>query len=150
MNQKISEQNVAQDLLATGKDLSRGNFPSLTNVSAAHIYRFVPRPTRRLIPEFVFIPFELERGKYPFELKEEKLKIRLLVAQWSFLWEAGQLRPEFLEKEIPSKLKWLKKYKNTNLYLIPDMGEIKYDAYKPLYHLLPKRTLERWGLPLIN
>jgi len=54
------------------------------------------------------------------------------------------------EDSIPTKLKWLEKFNEVNLYLLPDTQKPKYDAYLPLYHLLPQRTLQNFNLPLFK
>jgi hypothetical protein len=98
-------------------------------------------------PEFVYIPlFHKEKIRDDYFTKAS-----LTITQWNALWESGQLRPDLcpqvLQRDFPHKLNWLKKYKGTNLYLIPDAGKVKYDAYIPLYHLIPHRTLIKHNLP---
>ena len=42
--------------LATGEDLLPEVFPELGNLSAAFLFKFVPRPSEVLPPEFVYVP----------------------------------------------------------------------------------------------
>jgi hypothetical protein len=144
---KMNKFDLSEFALAYGEELEPTSFPRLDNISAAFLYKFIPRPQKLSPPEFVYVPL------FP----EEKLgdnyytKAFLTITQWDALWEAGQLRPEFFsqvfQRDFPKKLNWLKKYRRTNLYLIPDGRKVKYDAYVPLYHLLPHRTLIKHNLP---
>jgi hypothetical protein len=134
--------------LAVGVGLKPTSYPKLDNLSAGHIYTFIPRPTKLEPPEFVYVP-----GPYREPLDDNySTKAFVTITKWNALWEAGQLRPEFLpsEKDFPKELNWLKKYKGSNLYLIPEGQNVKYDAYVPLYHLLPYNTLLRHKLPAIK
>src|SRR5262249_25644905 len=45
---------------------------------------------------------------------------------------------------------WLLKVGERNLRLVPRMPDNRYDAYAPLYHLLPGGTLRHAGLPLLK
>ncbi len=134
--------------LAKGKDLLPENFPELGNLSAAFIFDFVPIPSQTLPPEFVYIPIDVNGtwGK-----NDCSLETSLTITEWNCLWEAGHLRtkfiPQIFSKDFPHKLKWLSKIENVNLYLIPKGRKSLFDAFEPLYHLLPLRTIERFGLP---
>jgi hypothetical protein len=131
--------------LAAGEELRPVVYPRLGNISAGHLYTFVPRPPKLEPPEFVYVP-----GPYRQSLGDNySTKALLTITKWNALWEAGQLRPEFLpnDKDFPNELIWVKKYKGSNLYLIPDGQNAKYDAYVPLYHLLPYSKLLGHKLP---
>ncbi|MFQ5686601.1 MAG: sigma-70 family RNA polymerase sigma factor [Candidatus Scalindua sp.] len=127
--------------LAVSKELDPDYYPELFNISSAMIYNFTPVPKRILDPEFVYVPINLKKR----EMQEEAQ-----IASWNILWEAGHLRRDFFFKEIPRNLFWLKKFKNANLYLIPETGSSRYPAYKPLFHLLSKKTIMNFGLPLLK
>mgnify|MGYP000427401252 CR=1 FL=1 len=75
--------------LAAGDELQQDSYPSLTNISAIHFYKFVPVPEERRRPEFVFIPFDPKDGRKKNEYVE------VFLADWNNLWEAGQLRQGF-------------------------------------------------------
>ena len=76
------------------------------------------------------------------------------VASWNWLWEAAQYRGEvFADKryreELPELMDWIETLPEANIYLLIDTPT-KYEAYSPLYHLLPKRVLDRHGLPCLR
>ena len=127
------------------------SFPELSNISAAFFYQFVARPKTRLPPEFAYIPVDSTKRN-----QEDQLFRELLISQWNSFWEAGHLRPKIVpellakRKEFPKELSWLKKTRNVNLYLIPDGRQSRFDAFSPLYHLLPIRLLDRFTLPRLR
>jgi len=131
--------------LASREELDRSSYPGLDNISAGHIFAFVPRPRRLGSPELVFIPIPKERVLSD----DHATKVFLTITEWNALWEAGQLRPDFFAnfRDLPKEFNWLKNYRNSNLYLIPDGQNAEYDAYVPLYHLIPYRTLLKHNLP---
>jgi len=136
--------------LAKGEDLHPENFPRLENLSAGFLFNYVPRPSQTLPPEFVYVPIDVNGQQWD----ENSLKTELTITEWNALWEAGHLRSEFVpqvcRKDFPNKLRWLTSIENTNLYLIPNARKSAFDAFEPLYHLLPLRTLERFGLPALR
>jgi hypothetical protein len=142
-----TESRLKEFHLAKGEALLPENFPELQNLSAGFIFDFVPRPSQTLPAEFVYVPIETNK------LWDENgsLKALLTITQWNALWEAGQLRSEFVPHVIrdcfPDELRWLTEIENANLYLIPNGRKSSFEAFKPLYYLLPLRTLERFGLP---
>lgn len=128
-------------------------YPQLYNLSAAFLYRFLPRPIERKEPEFLYFPN-----------KSNSSKIAVLISEWNFAWEAGQLRKDIVDlnrfssiddevllvRQNLSKVKSvLKHLNNQNIYLIPDTKN-RFEAYIPLYSLLPAKTLKRFGLPLLK
>src|SRR6185503_1558265 len=64
----------------------------------------------------------------------------------------SDLVPKILDNrgQFPAELKWLTEIENANLYLIPDGRGSRFDAFSPLYHLLPLRMLERFNLPRLK
>ncbi len=137
---KELESRIIQDALASGDELDPEVYPRLYNLSSAFFYRYIPRPLNERTPEFVYVPFEAQK-----HTTEENLVIH----QWNICWESGQLRNMLFEDKLPPRLKWLEKFEDVNLYLLPDTRP-KYEAYVPLYHLLPRRTLEYFSLPLFK
>ncbi len=129
-------------------------YPELYNLSSRWIYRFLPRPVEQKQPEFLYIP---DRGKC--------IKLTLLISKWNFAWEAGQLRKDIclnnerfntlddvpmIERNNFSKVvSALKHLKSQNVYLLPDTRN-RYEAYISLYSLLPAKTLQKFGLPLLK
>jgi hypothetical protein len=136
--------------LAKGKELLPENFPSLYNLSAAFLFDFVLRPRQILPPEFVYVLID---GKKYLDVNGS-LKTLLTITQWNALWEAGHLRSEYLpsviRRDFAKELMWLSEIKDANIYLIPDGRRSKYDAFKPLYHLLPLQILKRFDLPTLK
>jgi hypothetical protein len=136
--------------LAKGEDRLPENFPDLGNLSAAFFFQFIPRPAQVLPPEFVYIPIDARKSP----MNKRRLLTELTISQWNNLWEAGHLRsqfvPQVINTDFPEELKWLTKFQDVNLYLIPDDGRSKFEAFSPLYHLMPLRTLERFGLPALK
>jgi hypothetical protein len=144
---KYDEETLkfAQEHIAKGKDLDPEMYPELFNLSAAFFYKFVPHPTKRKNPEFVYIPLDFEKGD-----RDEMVKKDVLIAQWNSIWEAGQLRADFFEKDLPFDLSWLRNYDRKNIYLLPDANVPRYETYKPLFHLLPQGVLRKFNLPVLK
>jgi hypothetical protein len=143
--QKANQVDLNKIAIASGEELKPTSFPQLDNMSAAFLYDFIPRPKKLSPPEFVYIPL------FPQEKLGDNYytKALITITEWNALWEAGQLRPDFFPhgRDFPSELNLLKNHKGTNLYLIPDGKDVKYNAYIPLYHLIPYRTLIKNNLP---
>ena len=136
-------------------------FPEIYNVSSAFIFEFMPRPKVERLPEFVYINIydeddqteNVERaGKLPRLSSRQNMSLFGSVAEWNVAWEAGHLRPEwFAEKEdVAEEVRRLGQYEGHNIYLLPKVGHNRYYALQPLFHLLPYKTLQRFGLPLIK
>ncbi|MGD0077487.1 MAG: sigma-70 family RNA polymerase sigma factor [Sedimentisphaerales bacterium] len=144
------EAEIKEIDLAKGEDLLPEYFPELRNLSAAFIFDFVPKPANILPPEFVYVPLpNRRRGR-----NDLWIRTAVTITEWNSCWEAGHLRTEFIpqifHKDFPHNLKWLCKIKNANLYLIPKGRKSAFDAYQPLYYLLPLHILKKFGLPLLR
>lgn len=122
-------------------------FPDLGSLSPGFLFRFVPVPDQQPEPpEFVFLKPPAGR-----RLEGDRLKFDLTLTDWNSMWEAGPLVPETLNpKRVPKQLRWLLKVRDRNLRLVPRMPRHRYDAYAPLYHLLPAGVLRAAGLPLLK
>jgi len=142
MGQSKNSIELAEIFGAKIEELNKEEFPSMQNLSSAFFFQFVPCPDSTYSPEFVYIP--LDENAPPHT--EETVSLM----NWNLLWEAGQIRPQFFESELPEKLKWLKKYEGHNIYLIPQFPSNRYYAYSSLFHLIPQRTLARFGLPFLQ
>lgn len=150
MNKSYSKENnqFIKEELATGDELDREVFPQLYNLSSAFFYQYICRPLSKAKPEFVYIPCE------PYEnmsghRRDVELELEVAINKWNYSWEANRLRQEMFKGKLPFKLKWLEKYTKANLYLIPDFN-LRYDAYLPLYHMLPQCILKSYNLPLFR
>jgi hypothetical protein len=142
--EQFNEQEFIQSHLATGEELAPERFPQLSTLSSAFFYDFMPVAKEPELPEVVFVP------------TSEKTRLETIgtMASWNFLWEAAQYRKEVFENsrradETPELARWINALPNTNAYLIPETPS-KYDAYAPLFHLLPKKVVDRFGLPPVK
>lgn len=130
--------------LATGEELDPAQFPQLTTISSAFFYQFTPVAKDPAPPEIIFVPTN----------EQARFETIGALASWNYLWEAAQFRKDgFDESEfkdsIPGFAALIEKLPAANAYLVPET-KTKYDAYAPLYHLLPKRLLDRHGLPSLK
>lgn len=126
--------------LASGEELDSEIFPQLFNISSAFLNQYIFMPLSESSPEFVYVPFKAHKVTTDEDVAFHR---------WNMCWEAGQLRGKLFKDNLPAQLKWLEKFDGANLYLLPDTKP-KYEAYIPLYHLLPQRRLEYFSLPLFK
>ncbi len=138
--------NFSHSWIAQGDDLSPERFPRLMNLSAAFMWTFVPKPETTSTPEFAYVPVDIHErlgDNYSTEAQ-------VTITQWNTAWEAGHLRADLCREMLPKRLRWLDRFTGTNIYLLPDPGDTNYEAIQPLYHMLPRDVLERFGLPPIK
>jgi hypothetical protein len=135
------EQWQRESMFASGDRLEPEMFPRLSNLSAGHMYRAIVRPE------------VLQRAEYltlPMQPGSTLIETQLAVSRWNMLWEAGQFRRRFFdEDELPPPLAAIADAGDVNLTVVPRTTS-RYFEYAPLYHLLPRSTLERFGLPLLH
>jgi hypothetical protein len=137
----------ASEHLATGRDSEADCYPHLATIASGFLFDFVPVPKQPLPPEFVYITYDPARMR--FREDDEISQIEQAIIRWNWIWEAGHIRQDFFAEELPASLAWVCSHRDVNLYLLPDTG-LRYEAYAPLLHLLPKRILERFGLPVLR
>jgi len=143
-NNKIND--YTKYYLATEDELNSNEYPCLDNISSAMIFQFMPRPKKPKSPEFVYIKVDLK-----VKLKEdENTKTLNRIAEWNLAWEAAQLRSEMFGADLPNRLKFLEKFPDQNIYLLPKIRNHRYYSYLPLFHLLPLNILKKFGLPLLT
>ena len=139
----FDRQEFLESHLAAGEDIEPARFPELSTLSPAFFYPFIPVAKKPRAPEVVFVPSSIG----------SQLELTGLLASWNFLWEAGQYRKEtytnIQRKESPEITHWIERLQEANVYLFAD-NATKYAAYAPLYHLLPKRILDRYKLPALR
>jgi hypothetical protein len=116
-------------------------FPCLFTSSPTFEWNFIFRPTTIQPPEFVYVPVPNNRD---FERLSEDDKA---VYQWESEMEGDHLQSDLLSGRLPPKFAWMSKFAGSNVYLLPG-SQPKYEAYSPLYHLLPHSSIERFSLPL--
>jgi hypothetical protein len=143
---KIKDDMALQEydsLIATGEELTPEQYPQLYNLSAAFVYQFLPIPKQRVLPEYVYLE------AYPERISMQQAEFCLAISDWNIAWEASQLRHDMFNEELPTELGWLRQFDNQNIYL-PKTSHHRYYTYSPLFHLLPKKTLDKFGLPLLK
>jgi hypothetical protein len=129
--------------LAPKHELGAPAFPELFTLSPVCVFQFVPRPLELTPPEYVYVAMPNRAGS------REHLARQGTLTSWNLLWESGALRSEFFAKNLTRDLAWIRKV-DTNIALIPLINGDRFAAYSALYHLLPRRTLERFRLPLLK
>jgi hypothetical protein len=143
----IASDDFARDhcFLEDESDLQPEVFPELLNFPTTMIYRFLPIPKAELpTPEYIYIDRPTANGRKTFWLKHN------FVFSWNMTWEAGHARRNmFPAKDIPKDLKWVLRTE-ANVRLVYQGQKHNYDAYAPLYHLLPRKTLDLFGLPCLR
>jgi hypothetical protein len=137
---------LAAHHIADERELDSDMFPRLWNPSGAFIYRWMPHPLEKRQPEYVYIPASVSvRGE-----DDTSIRVASLVAEWNLAWEAGHFRYKMFRESLPFSLKWLERFSDQNVYLVPDDSFHRYIAYGPIFHLLPHQTLKRFGLPMLR
>jgi hypothetical protein len=118
-------------------------FPRLFNISTGMIFGAVVRARSPQPPEYVTVPMSCG-------LSDEDTSLLVAVSRWNLLWEAAQFRRRlFDEGELPPVIREVADRGDVNAVFVPRTRS-RYHEYAPLYHLLPKATLARYGLPLLR
>ena len=139
------EEEFVRSALASAEELHPDMFPTLATLSSAFFYQFIPVAKQPEPPEIVFLP----------HTDAKPLEVTGALASWNHLWEAAQYKREVFNtdsflKDLPSNFRdWISSLPAANIWLIAD-DEKRYEAYGPLFHLLPKRLLDRHGLPALK
>lgn len=115
-------------------------FPHLTNISAGFFFDGVIRPLEPARPEYVALEMPHPSG----------LEMAAAVGQWNLLWEAAQFRRRFFDMDkLPGPMAAIADLGDLNVTFVP-RTQSRYFEYAPLFHLLPKRVLDRFGLPTLR
>lgn len=115
------------------------DFPSLRNISAGFIFGGMIRPIEPARSEYVALAM-------PSDSDREFLA----VAQWNLAWEAAQFRRRFFDLDgLPEPMAKIAELGDVNVSFVPRTSS-RYFEYAPLFHLLPKRVLTMFGLPLLR
>lgn len=128
--------------LARTDELTPDIFPRLGNISAAFFFQFLPIPVNPLSPpEYVYVPTT------PRDIRAE-----VFIGEWNMAWESGPLRNQMFQNfgKVPRKLKWITKFEETDFRFVPLENSCRYPGYAALYHLLPPKTLRRFGFPALK
>lgn len=139
---KFSVEQPEERSVEPGEEhlLEPERFPRMNNISVGFFARAVVRPAGPRLPtEYIYVPAESARKLYPLSM-------------WNLNWESAQVRGRLrgLVMSLPKELRPIVKLRDDiNVTFVPREPGHRYQAYAPLYHLLPRRTVERHGLPLI-
>lgn len=129
----------AENTFLPADEATPESFPSLYNISAGMLFSGAIRPVEPELPDYVAI-----------QMDHPELEIAGMVGRWNMLWEAGQFRRRFFdEDEMPAPIAKLADLGDINTILVPRSAS-RYFEYEPLYHLLTRSTLDRFGLPLLR
>lgn len=114
-------------------------FPSLTNMSAGMMFDGMIRPIQAELPDYVTI-----------DMRHLDLELCGSVGMWNMVWGAGQYRRRFFdEAALAPAVAKVADLGDINTILVPRTAS-RYFEYAPLYHLLPRATLDQFGLPLLR
>lgn len=141
------DEPSAAEMLASRRDsvflpdgeANTEEFPRLHNMSAAFLFGGVVRPLEPAPPEYVTLSM--------LRTLDREL---VAVAEWNMLWEAAQFRRRFFDvDELPEPMAKIADLGDVNVTFVP-RTRMRYFEYAPLFHLLPKRVLDMFGLPLLR
>jgi hypothetical protein len=114
-------------------------FPTLRNMSAGFIFSGVVRPMEPAPPEYVAL-----------SMARSGMELVGAVGQWNMLWESAQFRRRFFDlDDLPNPMARIADLGDLNVTFVP-RTRARYFEYAPLFHLLPKRVLDMFGLPLLR
>ncbi|OZD18146.1 sigma-70 family RNA polymerase sigma factor [Rhodococcus sp. 06-156-3C] len=129
-----------EGLFVSPEDATADQYPRMTNMSAGFMFDAVIRPHTPDPADYVAI-----------RMNHRSLEMAGAVGRWNMAWESAQFRRRHFdsENELPGKLGQLADLGDRNIIVVPRTSS-RYFEYAPLIHLLPKTTLERFGLPLVR
>lgn len=126
------------------RDYDPDQYPRLGNISAGFLQDVMLHPEHALPVEYIYVPIpEGRRGLTTVG--------RLVI--WNGAWEAAQLRNriKYFVRELPTTVRPIVRLReDINVTFVPRWDHTRYNAYAPLFHLLPRRTVERFGLPVLG
>ncbi|SNT60278.1 hypothetical protein SAMN05216276_10775 [Streptosporangium subroseum] len=130
-----------EQFFADADEATAEMYPRTFSQSAAFLYQRVVRPHEPLPPEYVTLPLTGVGNRDG---------VRLAVAEWNMLWECAQFRRRFFSEEnLPAMMREVAERGDVNVVFVPRTIS-RYHEYAPLFHLLPRSTLQRHGLPLLR
>lgn len=131
-------------VLAGDDALDPETFPTMKNLSAAFMYDAVIRPDETTAPEFATLTLDPGLGT------AANTQTLVAVSSWNTLWEAGQFRRRMFDlDDLPQHMADIADLGDINVTFVPRTRS-RYFEHAPLLHLLPTRTLERFGLPALK
>jgi hypothetical protein len=118
-------------------------YPRLTNMSAGFLKRAIIRPVSPETPEYVTVDLSAAS-------RDDEIKKSVAIAEWNMLWESAQFRRRFFDDDdLTPDLMAIAERGDQNIVLVP-RTRTRYHEYAPLFHLIKRGTLERFGLPLLR
>lgn len=158
MTDSSDDYDPRQNVLMDSDDAlaSPDRYPRMWNMSAGMaFFPAVIRPDTPDRPEYVSVPMP---SSTTTDLETRGARI-FAVARWNALWEAAQFRrrffPDDLEADtddyasLPPDLARIADLGDNNIVFIP-RTQTRYYDYAPLFHLLTRATLDRFGLPMLT
>jgi len=131
-------------VFASGDKAEPDTYPRMRNISAGFMYRAVIRASDPDPTEYVTLDMGHALGS------DSSLRLANSVSSWNMQWEAGQYRRRvFDEEDLPPQLARIADRGDFNVLFVPRTST-RYHEYAPLFHLLPARTLRRFGLPQLH
>lgn len=135
-------KHVRENAFLKLNEIDREEYPCLQNLSSAFAFKYLPIPEKTKKPEFIYVKQKNDSNKSFHETNGA-------VAYWNQAWEAGHLRFQMLRKDLTESLKWLSRYSDKNIYLIPHKQSNNYYAFQHILNLIPAKTRHKNGLPLL-
>jgi len=128
------------DVLLPADEATAEQFPRMRNISTAFLFKAIVRAVEPAPPEYVALP----------ELARPTMELASAVGQWNMLWEAAQYRRRFFDlDDLPATMAEIADLGDINVVFLPRTS-MRYHEYAPLVHLLPRRTLQKFGIPLLR
>lgn len=119
------------------------HFPAMYGLSAGLL-------RSEVVPVYTGPPLRPEMILVPVDRGTRGLETTAIIASWNMYWEAGPYRPEHIHDRMPKHLAWLEVVaeRHADVVLVGVDKGSEYDAYAPLYHLIPERLVRRHRLPV--
>ncbi|MCR6488249.1 sigma-70 family RNA polymerase sigma factor [Amycolatopsis sp. OK19-0408] len=117
------------------------HFPRMRHLSAGDVFTVVLRAHSPLPAEYLTVPLPPMTSAW---------RLTLGVAWWNLLCEAAQFRGRAMARiELPDEIRAVAARGDHNVVFVPRTRS-RYYEYAPLMHLLPRATLDRFGLPWLR
>lgn len=129
-----------EDVLLPADDATAEQFPTMRNISTAFLFKAIVRAVEPTPPEYVTLP----------ELARPTMELAGAVGKWNMLWEAAHYRRRFFDlDDLPAVMAEIADLGDINVVFLPRTS-MRYHEYAPLVHLLPRRTLQKFEIPLLR
>jgi hypothetical protein len=143
-DRKLTEAEIEafeRDHFLADPTVSADQYPRLWNISAGMLYNRVVRALEPSPPEYLTVSLSP---------RHTDAELALAITEWNLLWEAAQFRRRlFSDEQLPVQLREIADRGDVNVVFVPKTAS-RYYEYARLFHLLPRSTIERHGLPLLR